>query len=145
MNRSHREPTLGEILSDSIVRALMEADGATAGPRGDAAADRPEAGPASGSIGSAVDAGSLPSQSITSLRTDSVSRFPGRGPYQINSAGRRLATRKGVPISKHHEAQLRGLRHRFGPTIGIKLGEYRSDMKLGGVERNTQATGNRFV
>jgi hypothetical protein len=27
MNRSHREPTLDEILSDSIVRALMEADG----------------------------------------------------------------------------------------------------------------------
>jgi len=25
MNRSHREPTLDEILSDSIVRALMEA------------------------------------------------------------------------------------------------------------------------
>ena len=27
MNRSHREPTLDEILSDCIVRALMEADG----------------------------------------------------------------------------------------------------------------------
>jgi hypothetical protein len=27
MNRSHREPTLDEILSDSIVAALMEADG----------------------------------------------------------------------------------------------------------------------
>ena len=26
MNRSHREPTLDEILSDSIVKALMEAD-----------------------------------------------------------------------------------------------------------------------
>ena len=48
-------------------------------------------------------------------------------------------------ISQHHESQLRGLRHRFGPTVSIELGEYRSDMKLGGVERNTQATGNRFV
>ena len=67
MNRSHREPTPGEILSDSIVRALMEADGATAGPRGDAAADRPEAGPASRSNGSAVDASSPPFHSITSL------------------------------------------------------------------------------
>ena len=27
MNLCHREPTLNEILSDSIVRALMEADG----------------------------------------------------------------------------------------------------------------------
>jgi len=27
MNWCHREPTLNEILSDSIVRALMEADG----------------------------------------------------------------------------------------------------------------------
>ena len=27
MNWFHREPTLDEILSDSIVRALMEADG----------------------------------------------------------------------------------------------------------------------
>jgi hypothetical protein len=50
-----------------------------------------------------------------------------------------------IPISQHHEAQLRGLRHSFGPTVGIELGEYRSDMKFGGVERNTQAAGNRFV
>jgi hypothetical protein len=50
-----------------------------------------------------------------------------------------------LSISQHHESQLRGFRHRFGPTVCIKLGEYRSDMKLGGVERNTQATGNRFV
>jgi hypothetical protein len=27
MNRSYREPTLDEILSGSIIRALMEADG----------------------------------------------------------------------------------------------------------------------
>ena len=27
MHQTHREPTLGEILADSIVRALMEADG----------------------------------------------------------------------------------------------------------------------
>ena len=50
-----------------------------------------------------------------------------------------------LSISQHHESQLRGLCYRFGPTVSIELGEYRSDMKLGGVERNTQATGNRFV
>ena len=48
-------------------------------------------------------------------------------------------------ISQHHESQLRGLRHGFGPTVCIELGEYRSDMKLGGVERNAQATGDRLV
>jgi hypothetical protein len=37
-------------------------------------------------------------------------------------------------ILQHDEAQLCGLRHRFGPTVCIKLGEYRSDMKLDGVE-----------
>jgi hypothetical protein len=38
-----------------------------------------------------------------------------------------------------------GLRHRFGPTVCIKLCEYRSDMKLDGMERNAQSTGDRFV
>src|SRR5262245_49618099 len=38
-----------------------------AGPRGEAAADRPEASSESGSIGSAVDDKSPPSHSITSL------------------------------------------------------------------------------
>jgi hypothetical protein len=68
MNRSHREPTVDEILSDSIVEALMEAYGLD--PQDLAATLRLtplEAGPASGSIGSAVDARSPPSQSITSL------------------------------------------------------------------------------
>ena len=37
-------------------------------------------------------------------------------------------------ILQHDEAPLCGLRHRFGPTVCIKLGEYRSDMKLDGVE-----------
>ena len=50
-----------------------------------------------------------------------------------------------VSTSQHHESQLRGLRHRFGPTVCIELGEYRSDVKLCGVERNTQPTGNGFV
>jgi hypothetical protein len=31
MNWCHREPTLDEILSDSIVRAVMEVDGAASG------------------------------------------------------------------------------------------------------------------
>ena len=52
---------------------------------------------------------------------------------------------KGCAISQHHESQLRGLRHGFGPTVCIELGEYRSDMKFGGVERNAQATGDRLV
>src|SRR5262249_40210748 len=52
---------------------------------------------------------------------------------------------RSVSILQHDEAQLCGLRHRFGPTVCIKLGEYRSDMKLDGVERNTQSTGDHFV
>jgi hypothetical protein len=44
---------------------------------------------------------------------------------------------QSVSILQHDEAQLCGLRHRFGPTVCIKLGEYLSDMKLDSVERNT--------
>jgi hypothetical protein len=66
MNLSHRELTLDEILSDSIVRALMEADGVDPQDLA-AAADRPEADPASESIGSAVEARSPASHSIISL------------------------------------------------------------------------------
>ena len=39
---------------------------------------------------------------------------------------------------------MRGLRHRLSPTVCIELGEYRSDMKLGGVERNTQPACDRM-
>jgi hypothetical protein len=68
MNRSHREPTLDEILSDSIVRALMEADGVDRqDPRGDAVADGLQAGPASRFMGTAVHARSPLCHSITSL------------------------------------------------------------------------------
>jgi hypothetical protein len=57
----------------------------------------------------------------------------------------RPSAMRSVSISQHHQSQLRGLRHGFGPTVCIELGEYRSDMKLGGVERNAQATGDRLV
>ena len=57
----------------------------------------------------------------------------------------RPSAMRSVSISQHHESQLRGLRHGFGPTVCIELGENRSDMKLGGVERNAQATGDRLV
>ena len=68
MNRSHREPTLDEILSDSIVRALMEADGVD--PQDLAATLRLTGRKLvrrAGSIGSAVDDRSPPSHCITSL------------------------------------------------------------------------------
>lgn len=57
----------------------------------------------------------------------------------------RPSAMRSVSISQHHGFQLRGLRHGFGPTVCIELGEDRSDIKLGGVERNAQATGDRLV
>jgi hypothetical protein len=59
----------------------------------------------------------------------------GAKPFMINPS--QACNSQSVSILQHDEAQLRGLRHRFGPTVCIELGEYRSDMKLDGVERNT--------
>src|SRR5262245_18685013 len=56
--------------------------------------------------------------------------------FMMNATSRACYS-QSVSILQHDEAQLCGLRHRFGPTVCIKLGEYCSDMKLDGVERNT--------
>jgi hypothetical protein len=46
MNWDHREATLDEMLSDSIIRAVGGGRGRPARTRGNAEADRPESGPA---------------------------------------------------------------------------------------------------
>ena len=38
------------------------------------------------------------------------------------------------PRSEHHKTGLSRLRHRLGPAVCVKLGEYRGDVKFGRVE-----------
>ena len=48
-------------------------------------------------------------------------------------------------LLEHHETELCSPSHRFGPTIRIELGENGGDVKLGGVEGDSQPTCDRFV
>ena len=38
------------------------------------------------------------------------------------------------PRSEHHKTRLSRLRHRLGPAVCVKFGEYRGDVKFGRVE-----------
>jgi hypothetical protein len=38
------------------------------------------------------------------------------------------------PRSEHHKTGLSRLRHRLGPAVCVKFGEYRGDVKFGRVE-----------
>ena len=49
------------------------------------------------------------------------------------------------PRSEHHETELRSPRDRFSPAVRIELGENGGDVKLGGVEGDSQPTCDRFV
>jgi hypothetical protein len=48
-------------------------------------------------------------------------------------------------LLEHHETELCSPSHRFGPTIRIELGENGGDVKLGGVEGDSQPTCDGFV
>src|SRR2546430_9846372 len=54
----------------------------------------------------------------------------------------RLQERK---LLEHHETELCSPSHRFGPTVRIELGENGSDVKLSGVEGDSQPTCDGFV
>jgi hypothetical protein len=43
-------------------------------------------------------------------------------------------------LLEHHETELCSPSHRFGPTVRIELGENGGDVKLGGVEGDSQPT-----
>jgi hypothetical protein len=48
-------------------------------------------------------------------------------------------------LLEHHETELCSPSHRFGPTVRIKLGENGGDVKLSGVEGDSQPTCDGFV
>ena len=48
-------------------------------------------------------------------------------------------------LLEHHETELCSPSHRFGPTVRIELGENGSDVKLSGVEGDSQPTCDGFV
>jgi hypothetical protein len=48
-------------------------------------------------------------------------------------------------LLEHHETELRSPSHRFGPTVRIKLGKNGGDVKLSGVEGDSQPTCDGFV
>jgi hypothetical protein len=48
-------------------------------------------------------------------------------------------------LLEHHETELCSPSHRFGPTVHIELGENGSDVKLSGVEGDSQPTCDGFV
>ena len=48
-------------------------------------------------------------------------------------------------LLEHHETELCSPSHRFGPTVRIELGENGGNVKLSGVEGDSQPTCDRFV
>jgi len=48
-------------------------------------------------------------------------------------------------LLEHHETELCSPSHCFGSTVRIELGENGGDVKLGGVEGDSQPTCDRFV
>lgn len=68
-----------------------------------------------------------------------------RDSHQHISQARRATKPWSPPNSEHHKTGLSRLRHRLGPAVCVKLGEYRGDVKFGRVKRNTQPTSDRFV
>ena len=64
-------------------------------------------------------------------------------PYQVPRGREKQVA--GEKALEHHETELCSPSHRFGPTVRIELGENGGDVKLSGVEGDSQPTCDRFI